>query len=146
MIDRLLFSQATMPKPIRKLAEKHLNDPTEVTIKVKAENSPNIRQQFIKVRQHEKRNMLLRLLEIEKFEAMLIFSRTKNATMEIAEMLQGKGYLAEPLNGDMPQNLREKTVDRLKRGKINVLVATDVAGTRARRGPYIPCAQLRRPL
>ena len=121
-----LFS-ATMPKPIRKLAEKHLNDPTEVTIKVKAENSPNIRQQFIKVRQHEKRNMLLRLLEIEKFEAMLIFSRTKNATMEIAEMLQGKGYLAEPLNGDMPQNLREKTVDRLKRGKINVLVATDVA-------------------
>ena len=121
-----LFS-ATMPKPIRKLAEKHLNNPVEVTIKVKAENSPNIRQQFIKVRQHEKRNMLLRLLEIERFEAMLIFSRTKNATMEIAEMLQGKGYLAEPLNGDMPQNLREKTVDRLKRGKINVLVATDVA-------------------
>ena len=121
-----LFS-ATMPKPIRKLAEKHLNNPVEVTIKVKAENSPNIRQQYIKVRQHEKRTMLLRLLEIERFEAMLIFSRTKNATMEIAEMLQGKGYLAEPLNGDMPQNLREKTVDRLKRGKINVLVATDVA-------------------
>ncbi|MGY9015874.1 MAG: DEAD/DEAH box helicase, partial [Rhodospirillales bacterium] len=118
-----LFS-ATMPKQIRKLAEKHLTNPVEVTIKVKAENSPNIRQQYIKVRQHEKRTMLLRLLEIERFEAMLIFSRTKNATMEIAEMLQGKGYLAEPLNGDMPQNLREKTVDRLKRGKINVLVAT----------------------
>jgi ATP-dependent RNA helicase DeaD len=116
-----------MPKQIRKLAEKHLTNPVEVTIKVKAENSPNIRQQYIKVRQHEKRTMLLRLLEIERFEAMLIFSRTKNATMEIAEMLQGKGYLAEPLNGDMPQNLREKTVDRLKRGKINVLVATDVA-------------------
>jgi ATP-dependent RNA helicase DeaD len=71
--------------------------------------------------------MLTRLLEIEKFEAMLIFARTKNATMEIAEKLQGKGYPAEPLNGDMPQNLREKTVDRLKRGKISVLVATDVA-------------------
>ncbi len=121
-----LFS-ATMPKPIRKLAEKHLREPEEVTIKVKAENSPNIRQRFIKVRQHEKREMLTRLLEIEKFEAMLIFSRTKNATMEIAEKLQGKGYPAEPLNGDMPQNLREKTVDRLKRGKISVLVATDVA-------------------
>ena len=121
-----LFS-ATMPKPIRKLAEKHLQDPEQVTIKVKAENSPNIRQRFIKVRQHEKRDMLTRLLEIEKFEAMLIFARTKNATMEIAEKLQSKGYPAEPLNGDMPQTLREKTVDRLKRGKINVLVATDVA-------------------
>ena len=121
-----LFS-ATMPKPIRKLAEKHLRQPEEVTIKVKAENSPNIRQRFIKVRQHEKREMLTRLLEIEKFEAMLIFARTKNATREIVENLQGKGYPAEPLNGDMPQNLREKTVDRLKRGKISVLVATDVA-------------------
>ncbi len=121
-----LFS-ATMPKPIRKLAEKHMRDPVEITIKVKAENSPNIRQRFIKVRQHEKRDMLHKLLEIEKFEAMLIFARTKNATMEIAERLQGRGYPAEPLNGDMPQSLREKTVDRLKRGKINVLVATDVA-------------------
>ncbi|HAW99425.1 MAG TPA: ATP-dependent RNA helicase, partial [Opitutae bacterium] len=121
-----LFS-ATMPKPIRKLAEKHMRDPVEITIKVKAENSPNIRQRFIKVRQHEKRNMLTRLLEIERFDAMLIFARTKNATMELAEGLQGRGYAAEPLNGDMPQSLREKTVDRLKRGKINVLVATDVA-------------------
>ena len=71
--------------------------------------------------------MLIKLLEIERFDALLIFARTKNATMEIAEGLQGRGYAAEPLNGDMPQNLREKTVDRLKRGKINVLVATDVA-------------------
>lgn len=121
-----LFS-ATMPKPIRKLAEKHMREPVEITIKVKAENSPNIQQRFVRVRQHEKHEMLLRLLEIEKFESMLIFARTKNATMEIAERLQGKGYPAEPLNGDMPQTLREKTVDRLKRGKINVLVATDVA-------------------
>ena len=121
-----LFS-ATMPKPIRKLAEKHMRDPVEITIKVKAENSPSIRQRFIRVRQHEKRNMLIKLLEIERFDALLIFARTKNATMEIAEGLQGRGYAAEPLNGDMPQNLREKTVDRLKRGKINVLVATDVA-------------------
>ena len=121
-----LFS-ATMPKPIRKLAEKHLSDPVEITIKVKAENSPNIHQKYIKVRQYEKKDMMLRLLEIEKIDAMLVFARTKNSTMEIAEILQGKGYLAEPLNGDMPQSLREKTVDRLKRGKINILVATDVA-------------------
>ena len=121
-----LFS-ATMPKPIQRLAENYLRDPVKITIKVKAENSPNIRQRFIKVRQYEKREMMLRLLEIEKFDALLIFARTKNATMEIAEILQGKGYPAEPLNGDMPQSLREKTVDRLKRGKINVLVATDVA-------------------
>ena len=121
-----LFS-ATMPKPIQKLAEQHMQEPVKITIKVKAENSPNIRQRFIKVRQYEKRDMMLRLLEIEKFEALLIFARTKNATMEIAEVLQGKGYPAEPLNGDMPQSLREKTVDRLKRGKINILVATDVA-------------------
>jgi ATP-dependent RNA helicase DeaD len=74
-----LFS-ATMPKPIQRLAEQHMQDPVKITIKVKAENSPNIRQHFIKVRQHEKRDMLLKLLEIEKFDAMLIFARTKNAT------------------------------------------------------------------
>ena len=117
-----LFS-ATMPKPIRKLAEKHMRDPIEITIKVKAENSPSIRQRFIRVRQHEKRNMLIKLLEIERFDALLIFARTKNATMEIAEGLQGRGYAAEPLNGDMRKTW-EKTVDRLKRGKISVLVAT----------------------
>ena len=116
-----------MPKPIQRLAENYMQDPVKITIKVKAENSPNIQQRFIKVRQYEKREMMLRLLEIEKFDALLIFARTKNSTMEIAEALQGKGYPAEPLNGDMPQSLREKTVDRLKRGKINILVATDVA-------------------
>ena len=121
-----LFS-ATMPKPIQRLAENYMQHPVKITIKVKAENSPNIRQRFIRVRQYEKREMMRRLLEIEKFDALLIFARTKNSTMEIAEALQGKGYPAEPLNGDMPQNLREKTVDRLKRGKINILVATDVA-------------------
>ena len=119
-----LFS-ATMPKPIRKLAEKHLSDPVEITIKVKAENSPNIHQKYIKVRQYEKKDMMLRLLEIEKIDAMLVFARTKNSTMEIAEILQGKGYLAEPLM-EHATKLEEKTVDRLKR-KINILVATDVA-------------------
>ena len=71
--------------------------------------------------------MLTRILEIETFGAMLIFARTKNATTDIAETLMAKGYPAEALNGDMPQNLREKTVDRLRKGHIKVLVATDVA-------------------
>ena len=121
-----LFS-ATMPKPIRKLADKHLNEPVEITIAVKRENAPNIRQRFLKVRQHEKIDMLTRILEIETFGAILIFARTKNATTDIAETLMAKGYPAEALNGDMPQNLREKTVDRLRKGHIKVLVATDVA-------------------
>jgi len=121
-----LFS-ATMPKPIRKLADKHLNEPVEITIEVKRENAPNIRQRFLKVRQHEKIDMLGRILEIETFGAMLIFARTKNATSEIAETLMAKGYPAEALNGDMPQKLREKTVDRLRKGHVKVVVATDVA-------------------
>jgi ATP-dependent RNA helicase DeaD len=105
-----LFS-ATMPKPIRKLADKHLNEPVEITIAVKRENAPNIRQRFLKVRQHEKVDMLSRILEIETFGAILIFARTKKATTDIAETLVAKGYPAEALNGDMPQNLREKTVE-----------------------------------
>ena len=90
-----LFS-ATMPKPIQRLAENYMQDPVKITIKVKAENSPNIRQRFIKVRQYEKREMMLRLLEIEKFDALLIFARTKNATMEIAEALQERDILRNP--------------------------------------------------
>jgi ATP-dependent RNA helicase DeaD len=121
-----LFS-ATMPKPIRKLADKHLNEPVEITIEVKRENAPNIRQRFLKVRPHEKIDMLSRILEIETFGAMLIFARTKNATTDIAETLMAKGYPAEALNGDMPQKLREKTVDRLRKGHVKVVVATDVA-------------------
>jgi ATP-dependent RNA helicase DeaD len=121
-----LFS-ATMPKPIRKLADKHLNEPVEITIEVKRENAPNIRQRFLKVRPHEKIDMLSRILEIETFGAMLIFARTKNATTDIAETLMAKGYPAEALNGDMPQKLREKIVDRLRKGHVKVVVATDVA-------------------
>lgn len=121
-----LFS-ATMPKPIRKLADKHLNEPVEITIAVKAENSPDIRQRFLKVRPYEKMDMLTRILEIETFDAVLIFARTKNATTEIAESLMAKGYPAEALNGDMPQKLREKTVDRLRKGRTKIVVATDVA-------------------
>ena len=121
-----LFS-ATMPKPIRKLADKHLNEPVEITIEVKRENSPNIRQRFLNLRPHEKKDILARILEIEPFGAVLIFARTKNATTEIAENLMARGYAAEALNGDMPQKLREKTVDRLRKGHVKIVVATDVA-------------------
>ena len=121
-----LFS-ATMPKPIRKLADKHLNEPVEITIEVKRENAPNIRQRFLNLRPHEKKDILARILEIEPFGAVLIFARTKNATTEIAENLMARGYAAEALNGDMPQKLREKTVDRLRKGHVKIVVATDVA-------------------
>ena len=121
-----LFS-ATMPKPIRKLADKHLHEPVEITIEVKRENAPNIRQRFLNIRPHEKKDILARILEIEPFGAVLIFARTKNATTEIAENLMARGYAAEALNGDMPQKLREKTVDRLRKGHVKIVVATDVA-------------------
>lgn len=121
-----LFS-ATMPKGVRKLAEKHLREPAEVTIKLKAATAPNIRQRFIKRRHGEKLETLLSILDVEEYDAALIFARTKASTSELAERLLAKGVAAEALNGDMPQSLREKTVLRLKEGKLNVLVATDVA-------------------
>ena len=97
-----------MPKPIRKLADKHLNEPVEITIEVKRENAPNIRQRFLNLRPHEKKDILARILEIEPFGAVLIFARTKSATTEIAENLMAEGYAAEALNGDMPQNCVKK--------------------------------------
>ena len=121
-----LFS-ATMPKAVRKLAEKHLRDPAEVTIKLKAATAPNIRQRFLKRRHGEKLETLLSILDVEEYDAALIFARTKVSTAELAERLLAKGVAAEALNGDMPQSLREKTVARLREGKLNVLVATDVA-------------------
>ena len=121
-----LFS-ATMPAPIKKLAEKYLHNPAEVTIKVKTATTSNTRQRYLQRRNPEKIETLHRILEVEDFDAALVFSRTKNATSEIAESLQAKGYSAEALNGDMPQSLREKTLARVKNRTIDVLVATDVA-------------------
>ena len=121
-----LFS-ATMPKPIRKLSEQYMRDPVEVTIRLQATTSPNIRQRFLKRRRNEKLETLIGILEVEDFDAMLVFARTKSSSSEIAERLLSKGHAAEALNGDMPQVLREKTVGRLREGKLDVLVATDVA-------------------
>jgi ATP-dependent RNA helicase DeaD len=121
-----LFS-ATLPAPIRRIAQKHLRTPVEVTIKSKTSTATNIRQRYWLVSGMHKLDALTRILEAETFDAMLVFTRTKQATIELAEKLEARGFAAEPLNGDMPQQQRERTVARLKAGQIDILVATDVA-------------------
>ncbi len=121
-----LFS-ATMPPRIKKISKKYLQDPAEITIKLKNTTAPNIRQRFLHLRNSEKLDTLTRILEVEEFDAMLVFVRTKNETMEIAERLKARGYAVEALNGDIVQSQREKTILRFKAGNIDIIVATDVA-------------------
>ena len=121
-----LFS-ATMPQQIRRIAQKHLNQPEQITIKVKTVTAETIRQRFWPVSGLHKLDALTRILEAEPFDAMLVFVRTKTATTELADKLQARGYAVAPLNGDIQQNQRERTVERLKNGKLDILVATDVA-------------------
>jgi ATP-dependent RNA helicase DeaD len=121
-----LFS-ATLPAPIRRIASKHLHSPTEVTIKSKTSTATNIRQRYWIVSGMHKLDALTRILEAETFDGMLIFTRTKQATVELAEKLEARGFSAAPLNGDIPQPQRERTVARLKAGQIDIVVATDVA-------------------
>lgn len=121
-----LFS-ATMPKPIREIAEKYLRNPQHITIKVKTSTAETIRQRYWPVSGLHKLDALTRILEAESFEGVIVFVRTKTATIELAEKLAARGYAAVALNGDVPQNQRERTVQQLKQGKIDILVATDVA-------------------
>jgi ATP-dependent RNA helicase DeaD len=121
-----LFS-ATIPAPIRRIAAKHLRTPVEVTIKSKTSTATNIRQRYWMVSGMHKLDALTRILEAEPFDGMLVFTRTKQATVELAEKLEARGFAAAPLNGDIPQPLRERTVARLKAGQIDIVVATDVA-------------------
>src|SRR5258708_5547787 len=121
-----LFS-ATIPAPIRRIAAKHLRTPVEVTIKSKTTTATNIRQRYWMVSGMHKLDALTRILEAETFDGMLVFTRTKQATVELAEKLEARGFAAAPLNGDIPQPLRERTVARLKAGQIDIVVATDVA-------------------
>lgn len=120
-----LFS-ATMPNEIRRIAQRHLVEPTEVAIKVKTTTVDTIRQRYWLVSGVHKLDALTRMLEAEPFDGMIIFVRTKTATLELAEKLEARGFASAPLNGDIPQQQREKTVDRLKAGKLDILVATDV--------------------
>jgi ATP-dependent RNA helicase DeaD len=121
-----LFS-ATMAAPIRRIAAKHLRSPVEVTIKSKTSTATNIRQRYWMVSGMHKLDALTRILEAEPFDGMLVFTRTKQSTVELAEKLEARGFAAAPLNGDIPQPQRERTVARLKAGQIDIVVATDVA-------------------
>lgn len=121
-----LFS-ATMPEAIRKVAKRHLREPREVKIEAKTATVEAISQRYWLVSGVHKLDALTRMLEVEDFDGMIIFVRTKVATEELAEKLEARGYSAAALNGDMSQGLREKAVERLKKKALDILVATDVA-------------------
>ncbi|MFF2271886.1 DEAD/DEAH box helicase [Agromyces sp. NPDC058136] len=121
-----LFS-ATMPAAIRRMSKQYLHDPEEITVKTKTQTSANITQRSLIVAYSQKVDALTRILEVENFEGMIIFVRTKNVTEELAEKLRARGYAAAAINGDVAQAQRERTVEQLKNGKLDILVATDVA-------------------
>ena len=121
-----LFS-ATMAPNIRRIAQRHLREPREIVIKGKTGTAANIRQSYWLVSGLHKLDAMTRIVEVAGFDAMLVFVRTKQSTVDLAERLQARGFAAVALNGDVPQALRERTVAQLKAGKIDILVATDVA-------------------
>ncbi len=121
-----LFS-ATMPAPIRRIAESHLKAPEQVTIRARTATAAGIRQRYWLVSGLHKLDALTRILEVEDFDGMIVFARTRVATEELANRLDARGFTAAALNGDVPQPVREKLVDKLRRGEIDILVATDVA-------------------
>jgi ATP-dependent RNA helicase DeaD len=121
-----LFS-ATVPPAIRRIAQRHQRSPKEITIRSKTSTAPNIRQRYWIVSGMHKLDALTRILEAESFDAMLVFVRTKLETVELAERLEARGFEAAPLNGDIPQPQRERTIAALKSGKVDIVVATDVA-------------------
>ncbi|MET0812558.1 MAG: DEAD/DEAH box helicase [Microbacterium sp.] len=121
-----LFS-ATMPAAIRRMSQQYLHDPEEITVKTKTTTSSTITQRYLMVSFPQKMDALTRILETENFDGMIVFGRTKSVTEEIAEKLRARGYSAAAINGDVAQPVREKTINQLKSGKLDILVATDVA-------------------
>ncbi|MEN8687145.1 MAG: DEAD/DEAH box helicase [Desulfuromonadales bacterium] len=121
-----LFS-ATMPKEVNRIAQRHLKNPVEIKIKAKTATVETIVQRFWQVKGLHKLDALTRILETEEIEGMIVFVRTKTATVELAEKLESRGFSCAPLNGDMTQALRERTVEQLKSGALDIVVATDVA-------------------
>ena len=121
-----LFS-ATMPAQIKRIAQTYLKDPVEIAIKALTTTAASIRQRFWMVSGINKLDALTRIMEAEPFEAMIIFARTKLGTDELAEKLAARGFSAAAINGDVEQKTRERTIQRLKDGQLDVLVATDVA-------------------
>ena len=121
-----LFS-ATMPPAIKRIAKTYLRDPQEITVAAKTGTAANITQRYWLVAGMQKLDALTRILEAEPFDGMIIFARTKLGTEELATKLQARGFAAVAINGDMAQQARERTIEQLKNGKIDILVATDVA-------------------
>lgn len=121
-----LFS-ATMPAAIRRIAQTYLREPQDIAIKAATTTATQIRQRFWMVSGLHKLDAITRILEVEPFDGMIVFARTKQATEELAEKLAARGFAAAALNGDVPQALRERLVQRLKDGQLDILVATDVA-------------------
>ena len=124
--QRALFS-ATMPKEVKKIIEQHLGEYEEACIEGKTTTVENIRQRYLLVKNEHKIEALARVLEGEDFDGVLIFVRTKQNTTELAEKLESRGFNVAPLNGDLAQSMRERTINRLKMGKLDIVVATDVA-------------------
>ena len=124
--QRALFS-ATMPAPIKRVASKYLGDAEQISIASKTKTVERIKQQYVTVKGHQKMDALTRVLEVEPFDAMIIFVRTKSSTVDIAERLEARGFSAAALNGDLSQAIRERTINKLKKGKVDIVVATDVA-------------------
>ncbi len=121
-----LFS-ATMPGAIRRIAIDYLDAPVQATIAAKGSSVAAIRQRYWLVSGRHKLDALTRIMEVEPLDGVIIFVRTKTATVELAEKLEARGYATAPLNGDLNQKQREQTIDRLKRGRVDVVIATDVA-------------------
>lgn len=121
-----LFS-ATMPAPIRRIAQKYLNNPKEISIKIRTEVASTIRQRYCVMGGYAKHDALQRILQVEPYDGVIVFTKTKTATVDVSEKLSRSGLKCAPLNGDIAQNLRERTVARLKNGDIDIIVATDVA-------------------
>lgn len=121
-----LFS-ATMPGPIQSIARNYQSDPVRISIKRRTMTAEAIRQRAVVVQHRDKLETLTRLLDVEETDGVIIFTRTREATVTVAEHLSREGLAAIALNGDMPQNVRERAIDQLKSGKLDILVATDVA-------------------
>ncbi len=121
------FFSATMPTSIKKLAQKYLTKPVEITIEQKTTTAEGIRQRYVQLKNNEKLDMLTRIMDVEEFDAAIIFVRTRNSTIEVSDRLQARGYAVSALNGDIAQNQRERIISNLKRGKLDIIVATDVA-------------------
>ena len=123
---QIALYSATMAPAVRRIADRHLRSPRVINIKSKTSTATNIRQRYWMVEGTHKLDALTRILEVETFDAILVFTRTKQSTVELAEKLEARGFGAAALNGDIQQNERERTVQALKSGKIDIIVATDV--------------------